>query len=174
MSRSALTVSASLTVGNPESPEDSAVVEVSVFLVAINVVRVDVFRFSSDDFVDPDIDLVNKREDLVDVPVISVRWGPKDDNCVLTPLFTFLDEFSSNSFGIHASGDMPTEIGDVCCWKITGSAVVHINGTSCVEKVKSWVSNGGDGGLWIIDEAKPGKRESESIDEVEEVIVVLL
>ena len=63
--------------------------------------------------------------------------GPENDDGVLVPLFTFLNEFPSNSFGIHASSDMPMEISDIGSWKVTWSSVVNINGASCMKEVES-------------------------------------
>ena len=92
----------------------------------------------------------------------------------MTPLVTFLDKFPSDSFRVDVSGELSSKIGDKCAWEIAWSPVVDVNGISCSEDIDSWVSNSGDRGPWFVDEAKPRKGESKSVDEVEEIFAMLL
>ena len=92
----------------------------------------------------------------------------------MTSLVTFLNKFPSDSFGVNVFGEFSSKIGDKCAWEIAWSSIVNIDGISGLENVDSWVSNCGDQGPWFVNEAKPGKGESESIDEVEEIFTMLL
>ena len=44
--------------------------------------------------------------------------GPKNEDCVVTSLVAFVDEFPSDSFRVEVSGELPSEIGDKCAWEI--------------------------------------------------------
>ena len=59
-------------------------------------------------------------------------------------------------------------------WEIAWSPIVDVNGISGSKNVDSWIYNCGDWGSWFIDEAKPRKGESESINEVKEIFTILL
>ena len=92
----------------------------------------------------------------------------------MTPLFTFLNKFPSDSFRIDISCEVSSKIGDMCAWEIAWSPVVDVNGISGSKNMDSWISNCGDRGPWFVDEAKPRKGESKSIDEVKEIFAMLL
>ena len=44
--------------------------------------------------------------------------GPEDEDCVVTSLVAFVDEFPSDSFRVEVSGELPSKIGDKCAWEI--------------------------------------------------------
>ena len=92
----------------------------------------------------------------------------------MTSLVTFLDKFPSDSFWIDVLGELSSEISDKYVWEIAWSPIVNVNGISGSKNVDSWISDCGDRGPWFVDEAKPGKGESKSIDEVKEIFAMLL
>ena len=53
--------------------------------------------------------------------------GPKNKDCVVTSLVTFLNEFPSDSFRVNVSGELPSKIGDKCMWEIGWSSIVDVN-----------------------------------------------
>ena len=59
-------------------------------------------------------------------------------------------------------------------WEIAWSPIVDVNGISSLEDVDSWISNCGDRGSWFVNEAKPRKGESKSVNKVKEIFAVLL
>ena len=44
--------------------------------------------------------------------------GPKNKDHVVTSLVTLLNEFSSDSFCIKVSGELPSKIRDKCMWEV--------------------------------------------------------
>ena len=70
--------------------------------------------------------------------------GPKNKDCIVTPLFAFLNKFSSNSFRIDISSEFSSKISDKCAWEIAWSSIIDINGISGLKDVDSWVSDCGD------------------------------
>ena len=44
--------------------------------------------------------------------------GPKNEDRVVASLVAFVDKFSSDSFQVEVSGELPSEIGDKCAWEI--------------------------------------------------------
>ena len=67
------------------------------------------------------------------------------------------------------------KIGDRCKWEVAWSAVIDINGVSGSDNTELGVSSlsGGYRGLWFIDEAKPGKGISKSVD-IKEIFKMFL
>ena len=57
--------------------------------------------------------------------------GPKNEDCVVTSLVAFLDEFPSDSFRVDVSGELSSKIGNKCAWEIAWSSIVDISGISC-------------------------------------------
>ena len=100
--------------------------------------------------------------------------GPKDKDYIFTPLFTFLDKFPSDSFRINISYEVSSKIGNMCAWEVAWSSIINVNDISGSKNIDSWISNCGDWGPCFVDEAKPGKGESESVNEVEEIFAMLL
>ena len=100
--------------------------------------------------------------------------GPKNEDHVVTSLVTLVDKFSSDSFRVEVSGELPSEIGDTCVWEIGRSSIINVNGISGPNNSDIRASRCRDWGSWFVGKAKPGKRESKSIDEVEEIFTMLL
>ena len=88
----------------------------------------------------------------------------------MVSLIIFGGEFPSDSVRVNVLRKASSKVGNECEWEVAWSAVVNINGVSCSDSTELGVSslNGGDRGLWFVDEAKPGKGESESVD-IEEI-----
>ena len=100
--------------------------------------------------------------------------GPKNKDHVVTSLVTLLDEFPSDSFRVDVSGKLFSKIGDKCVWEIVWSSIIDVNWISGPKNGDIHASSHGDWGSWFVGKAKPGKGESKSVDEVEEIFAVLL
>ena len=100
--------------------------------------------------------------------------GLKNEDCVVASLVTLFNEFPSNFFDVNVSGELLSKIGDKCVWKVGWSPVVDVDRISGLKNGEVRASSCGDWGSGFVDKAKPGKRESESVDEVEEIFVVFL